>query len=83
MLSEVESCLVSKTAQMRSCWSTLSIQDRSVLCRDVLRVASLPEGVIIPFFPLPVSKNPSYVGHPKLQKLAFFFLKIIFNSSEF
>lgn len=73
MLSEVESYLVSKTAQMRSCWSMLSIQDQSVLCRDVLRGASLPERVIIPFFPLSVSKNPSSVGHPKLQKLAFFF----------
>lgn len=82
MLSEAESCLVSKTAQMRSCWSTLSIQDCSVLCRDVLRGNFLiSEGVIVPFFPLSVSKNPSSVGHPKLQKLAFF--KIIFNSSEF
>lgn len=41
MLSAVESCLVSKAAKMRSCWSTLRLEDRPVLHRDVPQVASV------------------------------------------
>lgn len=54
MLSAVESCLVSKAAKMRSCWSTLRIEDCSVLCRDVRQVSSMSvsEGVIVPIFPI-------------------------------
>lgn len=74
MLSAVESCLVSKAAKMRSCWSTLRLEDRPVLCRDVPQVASVSlRGLSSHSFP-PVSKNPTSVGHPKLQKLAYLFV---------
>lgn len=72
MLSAVESFLVSKVAKMRSCWSTLRLEDRSALCRDVPRVSSVcvSEGVSRSF--PSVSKNPASVGHPKLQTLAYY-----------
>ena len=56
---------------MRTCWSTLRIEGRSVLCRDVPQVASVSLRELLSHSFPSVSKNPTSVGHPKLQKLAY------------